>query len=125
MYSRARHHASSLRHALNGIFWVLRTQPNFQFHVIVGILVIFFAFFLGVSAPEIGMLSLTIFFVFMAEMINTALESIIDLISSEWKHQAKIAKDVSAGMVLISALSSVVVGIFIFVPYLVRYLSGF
>lgn len=122
MYNRAKHHATSLRHALNGIFWVLKTQPNFQFHVLVGIFVVLFAFALHVSAPEIGMLSITIFFVFMAEMINTALEAIVDLMSSEWKYEAKIAKDVSAGMVLVSAVCSVVVGIFIFVPYLVRYI---
>jgi diacylglycerol kinase len=123
MYRRAKHHANSLRHALNGIFWVLKSQPNFQFHVIIGILVILFAFVLQISAPEIGMLALTIFFVFMSEMMNTAMEAIVDLVSSEWRPQAKIAKDVSAGMVLTAALCSVVVGIFIFVPYLVRYFA--
>jgi diacylglycerol kinase len=52
------------------------------------------------------------------EMINTALESMTDLITTEWKAQAKIAKDVSAGMMLLIAMGAVLVALFIFVPYI-------
>jgi len=54
--------------------------------------------------------------VIVAEMVNTSIESMVDLITLERREDAKIAKDVSAGMVLISALSSVIIGMYIFLP---------
>ncbi len=54
--------------------------------------------------------------VIVAEMVNTTIESMVDLITSEWRQNAKVAKDVSAGMVLVSSVFAVIIGIYIFVP---------
>lgn len=65
---------------------------------------------------------IVIFFVILlglvAEMINTALESMTDLITQEWREKAKIAKDVSAGMMLLTAIGAVIIASFIFYPYI-------
>lgn len=59
-----------------------------------------------------------IILIFVVEMVNTALESITDLVTTEWRTEAKIAKDVSAGMVLVAVIGSVIIGIVIFGGYL-------
>jgi diacylglycerol kinase len=125
MYKRMRGHSTALANALNGLFWVFRTQPNFQFHMLVGFIVICLAFALGLSGVEVAVLSITIVFVLVCEIMNTILEILIDLYSSEWKGQIKVAKDVSAGMVLVAALGSVIVGSSIFVPHFVRIINSY
>ena len=60
--------------------------------------------------------------VFSAEMVNTALEEMTDLITEEHKQEAKAAKDVAAGMVLVTAIGAIIVGIVIFVPYIIELL---
>ncbi|MDQ3239659.1 MAG: diacylglycerol kinase family protein [bacterium] len=122
MYKRTKQHAHSISHALNGIFWVFKTQPNFQFHIVVAAIVLLFALFLSISTIELVMLIMVIFLVIICEMINTVIEVMIDMGSTEWKVQSKIAKDISAGMVLCSAIASLCVGIIVFVPYLVKYI---
>lgn len=116
---RRRHHIS-FKHAWDGIIWVFRTQPNFRFHSLAAVAVIALSVFLSLPKHEILTLAFTIMLVIVAEMINTAIESITDLVTTEYKHQAKIAKDVSAGMVLLTAALSVIIGIFIFLPYIIN-----
>jgi diacylglycerol kinase len=125
MYTRIRHHSASLHNALNGLFWVFRTQPNFQFHIFVGSIVFFIGIILGLSAVELAVLSITVVIVLVCELINTAIELLLDVYTSEWKGQIKVAKDVSAGMVLMAALGSVVVGSCLFVPHFVRLFNAY
>lgn len=120
MHRRIGHHTASLRNALNGIFWVFYTQPNFQIHVLVGFMVMIGAYALRIPYVECAVLALTVVFVLVCELINTALEVFVDLLGSEWRGSAKVAKDVSAGMVLVAALGAAVVGLFIFVPPIFR-----
>lgn len=111
-----RRHHISFKNALNGIIWAFTTQPNFRVHMILTILALIFGFWLRVSYVEMTILTLTIVFGLGCEMINTSIEAMTDLITTEYKLQAKIAKDVSAGMMLLVSIGTVIVACLIFIP---------
>lgn len=117
-------HHVSFKYAWEGIKYSFSTQPNFKIHFFFATLVLILGAFLKLPIVEWLVVLLTISFVLAAEMINTALESMTDLIEKKQNQQAKIAKDVSAGMVLLSAISSVVVGLFIFIPKIYQLLAN-
>jgi diacylglycerol kinase len=73
---------------------------------------------LEISPVEMAIVFFTIMLGLSAEMINTALESMTDLITREWKQEAKVAKDVSAGMMLLVAIGAVCIAGYIFIPYI-------
>jgi diacylglycerol kinase len=112
-------HLNSLKLAFRGIWYAFRTQLNFKIHSFIAVTVIIIGWLLKISYLEWIVLTLTIALVFVAEMINTAIESMTDLITTEHRQSAKIAKDVAAGMVLLGAISSVIVGIIIFLPKII------
>ncbi len=111
-----RRHHISFKNALNGIIWAFTTQPNFRVHMILTILALIFGFWLKVSYVEMTILTLTIVFGLGCEMINTSIEAMTDLITTEYKLQAKIAKDVSAGMMLLVSIGTIIVACLIFIP---------
>ena len=115
---KRRVHIISFKHAWDGIWYAVTTQPNFQVHLIAAFAVIFSAWHFGVSKTEWIILLFAIALVLVAEMLNTAVESVTDILILEFNKHAKIAKDVAAGMVLLSVVLSVVVGLVIFLPYL-------
>ncbi|BBL78966.1 diacylglycerol kinase [Rubrobacter xylanophilus] len=100
----------SFDHAYRGIVYAVRSQRNMQIHVSVAALVLLGSLLLGVSALELALLVLVITLVLVTEMLNTALEFAVDLVTREYHPLAKLAKDVSAGAVLISSLGAVLVG---------------
>lgn len=104
--------------AWEGVLYSLKTQPNFRVHLLAGAIVTLLAVLLPLKSWEWSILIFTITLVIIAEMLNTAIESVTDLLTSEYHLSAKIAKDTSAGMVLITAFSSVVIGAIIFIPHL-------
>lgn len=112
----------SFGHALEGLSYVMKTQPNFRFHLIATICVTLMGIYFSISLPEWLLLVFTINMVVVAEMLNTSVESMVDLITLERREDAKIAKDVSAGMVLVSAVFSVIIGIIIFLPKIISLL---
>ncbi|HYK83817.1 MAG TPA: diacylglycerol kinase family protein [Ktedonobacteraceae bacterium] len=105
-------------YAFSGLWYALRTQRNARVHVLIAIIAIIVAIFLRISAVEFALLFVAISGVFIAEMFNTVFELCVDLASPEYHPLAKIAKDVAAGAVLLSAILSVIIGLFIFVPHL-------
>ena len=105
-------------HAFRGLWYALRTQRNARVHVSVAILAILLGIVLRISAVEFAMVFVAITGVFLAEMFNTVFELCVDLASPDYHPLAKIAKDVAAGAVLLSAMLSIVIGIFVFVPHL-------
>ncbi|MBM3499572.1 MAG: phosphatase PAP2 family protein [Armatimonadetes bacterium] len=107
--------ARSFAHALDGVMFVLRTQRHMQVHCVIITLVLFAALGLRVSPLEMLMLMSAMALVLVTEMINTAIESAIDISVSTYNPQAKTAKDVAAGAVLIAAFYSIVVGVTVFV----------
>jgi len=116
-----RHHIS-FQHAFDGIVWAFRTQPNFRIHLVCSVLAIGLGLYLHITTVEMTIIIFTILLGLSGEMINTALESVTDLVTTEWRQQAKIAKDVSAGMMLLIALGAIIVAIFIFSPYIYPFL---
>lgn len=109
-------YATSLKLALEGISYAFSTQPNFKVHSIAAIFAVVLGLLLKITNIEWVVISLTIMTVFTAEMINTSIESMTDLITTEHRKSAKIAKDVAAGVVLTAAIGSVIVGALIFLP---------
>lgn len=102
--------ARSFEHAYRGIVYAVRTQRNMRIHAIVAVLVLVASLLVGVSPLELAALVLTIMLVFVTEMLNTALEFAVDLATKEYRPLAKLAKDVSAGAVLVSSVGAVLVG---------------
>lgn len=102
--------ARSFDHAYRGLIYAVRTQRNMRFHVVVATVVLIGSLFLGVSKLELAVLVLVIMFVFTTELFNTALEFAVDLATKEYHPLAKLAKDVSAGAVLVSSVGAVLVG---------------
>jgi diacylglycerol kinase len=115
-FIRSRLHA--FRHAFRGLWYVIKTQRNAWIHVVITILVVALSLWLGVSTLEWVGLILTIAFVWMAEIINTALEAVVDLASPQQHPLARVGKDVGAAAVLIAALTAALVGVLILGPAL-------
>ena len=116
MQNPFRVHRVSFKHAFAGFMYAISTQPNFRFHLLATIVVILLGIFFTISPVEWLILIFTINTVLVAEMVNTSIESIVDLITLERRADAKVAKDVSAAMVLVSATLAVVIALFIFLP---------
>jgi diacylglycerol kinase (ATP) len=114
----------SFGYAFRGWWHVLRTQRNAWIHGFITALVVVLSFWLGLSARDWAILVLTIALVFIAELLNTAMEAVVDLASPERHPLAKVAKDVGAGAVLLAAIAAVVVGLLILGPPLWRVLSA-
>lgn len=117
-------HRISFKNALAGLGFAFRTQRNFRLMIILAVLVLGASLILGLSLVETAILIWTIFVVLVAEMVNTALESVTNLVTQEWRQEAKIAKDISSGMVLLSVISSIIIGILIFGPKLLFLISN-
>ena len=100
----------SLNCAIEGILYVAKTQPHMRHHFITAIAVLLLSLFLNLSWIEFSLLCLCITLVLFAEVINTAVEVTIDLISEEFHPLARIAKDVSAGAVLLAVIGSLTIG---------------
>ena len=113
-----RHHIS-FKNAITGILWAFTTQPNFIIHIVLSLFAILLGWFVSLTTWEWILLVFTIIWGLSAEMINTAIEAMTDLITSEWKQEAKIAKDVSAGMMLLTACGAVVIAVILFLPKLI------
>ena len=102
--------ARSFEHAYRGMISAVRTQRNMRFHVVVAVVVLVASVLLDVSKLELAVLVLTILIVFVTEMFNTAMEFVVDLATREYHPLAKLAKDVSAGAVLVSSVGALLVG---------------
>jgi len=111
----------SFRYAWSGITYAFFTQRNFRIHLVVGSLAIALSLYLHLSRTEIAIIGLTIGAVLTMELLNTALESVVDLTVKQTYHElAKTAKDCAAGAVLISALAAVLVAGSLLLPPLLH-----
>ena len=104
--------------ALEGIRTGIVKGRNFRIQILLGVLASVLAIYLKFSPIEWVVLIITIASVIILELINTAIESIVDIVSPETKIEAKIAKDVAAASVLVSAIASIAIGVFLFLPKL-------
>jgi diacylglycerol kinase (ATP) len=104
----------SFNFAIEGVIHVLRTQRNMRLHFAAAVAVIVVAVAVGVSKIELSVLLISIAFVLVAEMINTAIEGAIDAATTSFDPMAKLAKDIAAGAVLIASVNAVAVGYLVF-----------
>ena len=109
---------NSFKYAFNGISYAVKNNQNIKVHIVVAFVVLVVGFLVGLTRYETFGVGILIVFVISAEMINSSIEEVVDLLAKEHSQEAKIAKDVSAGMVLIIALFAAIVGIFIFLPHI-------
>jgi len=111
---QTRRFVESFNAAVEGFIYVLKTERNMRIHFLVALFFILLGIYLNFSAFEILGLMLTITFVLVAEMVNTAIELIVDMIKSEFHPIARVIKDVSAGVVLLAAVNAVIAGYVLF-----------
>lgn len=110
----------SFNHAFDGIRYVVKTQKNAWIHALISAVVIFLGIWLVIPPQSWAIIGLTLGLVWMTECINTAIETVFDLINPNSHPLVKIGKDVSAAGVLITALCAVFVGLVIFGPPLLE-----
>jgi len=122
-HMRAATLVSSFRYAFAGVRYLLWTQRNAKIHSAVGLAAVALGVLLGLDRYEWLALLLTITIVLAAEGVNTALEAAVDLASPGFHPLAKVAKDVGAGTVLITAIAAVLVGLVLFLPHLLPLLK--
>jgi diacylglycerol kinase (ATP) len=107
----------SFKYAAAGVTYAFSTQRNFRIHCVMGTLAISFGALLHLTGVEMAVICITSGLVLTLELLNTAIESVVDLTVGQTYHElAKIAKDCAAGAVLISAFASVLVGACLVVP---------
>ncbi len=117
----------SLKHAIDGLNYAASHERNFRIEIFVAALVLVFIFIFKVKSWEAIALILMIMWVLIAELINTVLERVVDILKPRIHPYAHLIKDLMAGAVLISSVVAIIVGIIIFYPYfkeLVEILMG-
>ena len=107
----------SFKYAFSGISYVLKTSRNFKIQLIFAVTSLMIGFLLQISQSNYVILIATIMSVLILEILNTSIESIVDLVvKQEFSSLAKISKDTSAGAVLLASINSVIIAVYIFVP---------
>ena len=109
----------SFTYALTGIATLLREQQNAWVHLLATLLVIGFGLWFSVSATDWSLVIIAIVLVWMAEALNTAIELVCDRVSPEYHPLVKKAKDIAAGAVLVTAVGAAIIGLVVFLPYLI------
>ena len=102
------------QNALDGIIYAITTQSNIKKQLIIAVIVMLVSLFFDLSKAEFLCLMFTVVLIIVAEMINTAIETVVDLYTDLYHPKAKIAKDVGAGAVVITAINAVIVAYFLF-----------
>ena len=116
-YKTSKNVLISFKFAFSGIFYVLKTSRNFKIQLLFALTTLMIGFLLQISLSNYVILVATIMSVLILEVLNTSIESIVDLVvKKEFRSLAKIAKDTSAGAVLLASINSVIIGLYLFVP---------
>jgi len=100
--------------AVNGIIYATTTQSNIKKQLVIAVIVMILSLFFNLSKAEFLCLTFAVFFVIFSEMVNTAIETVVDLYTDKYHPKAKIAKDVGAGAVVLAAINAVIVSYFLF-----------
>lgn len=108
---------NSANNAIEGILYAAKTQRHLRYHLYAAAAVLILSYVLGVRRFDFLLITAAVVLVILAEMFNTAVEFLVDIVSPEYSEKARIAKDVSAGAVLITAFGAAVMGYIILFPY--------
>jgi diacylglycerol kinase (ATP) len=109
-------------YAFKGLWHAAKTQLNFRVHLLCAIIVVLLGFALRISAAEWLWVSLCIGMVLLTELINTAIELLVDIVSPDYNEKAGRVKDMCAAAVLVTTITALVIGLVIFVPKIILYL---
>ena len=116
-YSSSKNLLISFRYAFNGIKYTFNNSRNFKIQFLVAFFSLILGYILQLNKSDYLILLVTIFSVLILEILNTSIESLVDLvIKKKFSYLAKIAKDCSAGAVLLAAINSVIIGLYLFIP---------
>ncbi|MDA8079083.1 MAG: diacylglycerol kinase [Nitrospiraceae bacterium] len=116
----------SANFAVEGILHAARTQRHLRYHFFSAAVVLLFSYIVGVTRAEFIMVSFAVIIVLASEMLNSAIETVVDMLSPEYAEKARIAKDISAGAVFITAFGAAVLGYIVLFPYLkALFMDGF
>ena len=107
---------NSFRYAIEGFISSFKTERNMKIHILAMIVVVLLGFYFKLNLVEWCFITISIALVIGAELFNTAIETIVDMVSPEKNPKAKLAKDISAAAVLALAIGAVVIGVMIFIP---------
>ena len=110
----------SQRHALEGILSIVKNERNFRIQLVVAVIVITIGYLLQISHSDWIAVGFLIALVLISEAFNSVIEAVCDTVSEEYRVNIKYAKDVSAGAVLLSAILSIILGLIIFLPYILK-----
>ena len=109
---------NSLSCAIKGLLHIYNTEKNFRFHIYFTFFVLISSFIFRINIVEFVIIMLQILIVLVLEIINTIIEKVMDFITLDYNPKIKVIKDMSAGLVLIGVIVSVIVGLLIFFPKL-------
>ena len=116
-YKTSKNVLISFKYAFSGIYYVLKTSRNFKIQLIFALTTLMIGFLLQISISNYMILIATIMSVLILEILNTSIESIVDLVvKKEFSSLAKISKDTSAAAVLLASINSVIIAVSIFFP---------
>ncbi len=108
--------ANSFKYAFEGFFTSLKTERNMKIHILIMLIVIAMGFIFKISILEWFICIILFSIVIAGELFNTAIETVVDMITPYKNKKAKIAKDISASAVLVLAIGSAIIGMIIFIP---------
>ena len=111
---------ASFKFAFQGLLHMLKNEPNFRIHLIGAVTAIFLGVVLHIGRAHWLIIILCIGFVLVAEIMNTAIEELVDIISPMMHEKAGRIKDLAAGGVLVAAFTALVAGMLVFIPYIVK-----
>lgn len=109
----------SFTYAWKGILTCAGHEQNITFHLVAAIVVVAAGFFFNITHTEWMVVMLCIGTVITAELFNSAIERLVDLVSPEWQKIAGEVKDIAAGAVLVTAITAAIVGLIVFLPYVI------
>ncbi len=112
------------KYAFIGLGNILRTEQNARVHLAIAVIVLALGFAFGISPAELAAIFFAIIIVFVAEVLNTAIEKTLDLIEPEHNGKVAIIKDMAAGAVLVAAGGAIIIGAVIFWPYILPFTFG-
>ena len=113
---------NSFKYAIEGIIASFKSERNMKIHVLATIIVVILGLILKINIVEWCFCIISIVLVISAELLNTAIENIVDMISPEKNEKAKLIKDISAGAVLVLAIGAFIIGMIIFIPKIIAIL---
>lgn len=113
----------ALKHSLSGMKYLLQTEKNLKIQLIIAMLVMIISFLLKLTAIQWLILCLTIGNVLFAEIINTAIEIVLDLYSEKYNEKIKIAKDIASSAVLLTSIIAVIIAGILYIPKILNYIK--